>query len=71
MRKCTNEIGHYINVQNRKKLLSNKWDKKNEIIKKEQGKEFYLEKLVLKYVINYSTGEINKISEETVWEVKE
>ena len=71
--KCNNKIGlgHYVNMQNKKKLLLDEWGEKNEIIKKEKGKEFYPKKLVLKYVINYSTGEANKISEETVWEVKE
>jgi len=68
--KCNNEIGHYTNVQNKKKLLLDEWGEKNEIIKKEKGKEFYLEKLALKYVINYFTGEVNKINEEVVWGVK-
>lgn len=71
MRRCINEIGHYTNIQNEIKLLSNEWNEKNEIIKKGKGKEFYLKKLIFKYVINYSTGEANKISEETVWEMKE
>ncbi len=53
------------------KLLSEDWGEKNEIIKKEKGKEYYLKKIVLKYVINYSTGEVNEIIEEVVWEMKE
>lgn len=69
--RCNNEIGHYTIMQNKKKLLLDEWGEKNEIIEKEKGKEFYLEKLVFKYVINYATGEANKISEETVWGIKE
>ena len=69
--RCNNEIGHYTIMQNKKKLLSDEWGEKNEIIKKEKGKEFYFKKLIFKYAINYFTGEVNKISEETVWEAKE